>query len=104
MSSLQHAARDIAAASHEPCSRRPRPLIGAAAVRRRAADRPARARFHRHGQQGQHRTARADFRGKTVVLEWTNADCPYTRKHYTSGNMQSLQTLAREERRGLADA
>jgi hypothetical protein len=36
-----------------------------------------------------------DFRGKTVVLEWTNADCPYTRKHYTSGNMQSLQSLAR---------
>jgi cytochrome oxidase Cu insertion factor (SCO1/SenC/PrrC family) len=31
----------------------------------------------------------SDFRGKTVVLEWTNADCPYTRKHYTSGNMQS---------------
>ena len=37
-----------------------------------------------------------DFRGKTVVLEWTNADCPYTRKHYTSGNMQSLQGLARD--------
>ncbi len=37
-----------------------------------------------------------DFRGKTVVLEWTNADCPYTRKHYTSGNMQQLQSLARE--------
>ena len=45
----------------------------------------------------------ADFRGKTVVLEWTNADCPYTRKHYTSGNMQSLQELARAARRGLAD-
>jgi hypothetical protein len=37
-----------------------------------------------------------DFRGKTVVLEWTNADCPYTRKHYASGNMQALQGLARE--------
>lgn len=37
-----------------------------------------------------------EFRGKTVVLEWTNADCPYTRKHYTSGNMQSLQGLARD--------
>jgi hypothetical protein len=34
------------------------------------------------------------LRGKTVVLEWTNADCPYTRKHYTSGNMQSIQALA----------
>jgi hypothetical protein len=37
-----------------------------------------------------------DFRGKTVVLEWTNADCPFTRKHYDSGNMQALQGLARE--------
>ena len=24
----------------------------------------------------------ADFKGKTVVLEWTNHDCPYVRKHY----------------------
>jgi AhpC/TSA family len=39
----------------------------------------------------------ADFRGKVVVLEWTNADCPFTRKHYTSGNMQSLQSLARDK-------
>ena len=36
------------------------------------------------------------FRGKTVVLEWTNADCPYTRKHYDSGNMQSVQGLAQQ--------
>jgi peroxiredoxin len=33
----------------------------------------------------------SDYRGKYVVLEWSNRDCPYTRKHYTSGNMQSLQ-------------
>ena len=38
----------------------------------------------------------SDFHGKVVVLEWTNADCPYTRKHYSGGNMQSLQTLAQE--------
>jgi peroxiredoxin len=37
-----------------------------------------------------------DYRGKTVVLEWTNADCPYTRKHYSSGNMQSVQGLAQK--------
>jgi hypothetical protein len=37
-----------------------------------------------------------DYRGKTVVLEWTNADCPFTRKHYASGNMQALQGLAHE--------
>jgi peroxiredoxin len=36
------------------------------------------------------------YRGKTVVLEWTNADCPYTRKHYNSGNMQSMQGLAQQ--------
>jgi peroxiredoxin len=38
----------------------------------------------------------SQFRGKTVVLEWTNADCPYTRKHYSSGNMQSVQALAQQ--------
>jgi peroxiredoxin len=31
------------------------------------------------------------YRGKFVVLEWTNNGCPYTQKHYSSGNMQSLQ-------------
>jgi peroxiredoxin len=30
-------------------------------------------------------------RGKLVVLEWTNHDCPYVRKHYETGNMQALQ-------------
>jgi peroxiredoxin len=38
----------------------------------------------------------SDYHGKTVVLEWTNADCPYTRKHYASGNMQSTQDLAQK--------
>jgi len=33
----------------------------------------------------------ADQRGKIVVLEWTNHDCPYVRKHYDSSNMQTLQ-------------
>ena len=32
----------------------------------------------------------ADFKGKTVVLEWTNEGCPYVKKHYT-GAMQALQ-------------
>ncbi|HOW26900.1 MAG TPA: redoxin domain-containing protein [Elusimicrobiota bacterium] len=31
------------------------------------------------------------WRGSYVVLEWTNPDCPFVRKHYNSGNMQSLQ-------------
>jgi peroxiredoxin len=33
----------------------------------------------------------SEYRGKFVVLEWTNNGCPYTKKHYDSGNMQSLQ-------------
>ena len=33
----------------------------------------------------------ADFRGKTVVIEWTNEGCPYVQKHYSSGAMQALQ-------------
>jgi peroxiredoxin len=45
--------------------------------------------------KGEARTL-SQFRGKTVVLEWTNADCPYTRKHYTSGNMQATQALAQK--------
>ena len=32
-----------------------------------------------------------DFRGKYVVLEWTNPNCPFVKKHYNSGNMQGLQ-------------
>ena len=31
------------------------------------------------------------YKGKFVVLEWTNNGCPFTQKHYASGNMQSLQ-------------
>jgi peroxiredoxin len=33
----------------------------------------------------------ADYRGKTVVLEWHNFGCPFVKKHYGAGNMQSLQ-------------
>lgn len=36
----------------------------------------------------------SDFRGKTVVLEWTNNECPFVHKHYRSGNMQALQREA----------
>lgn len=32
-----------------------------------------------------------DYRGKTVVLEWVNYDCPFVHKHYGTGNMQALQ-------------
>jgi peroxiredoxin len=36
----------------------------------------------------------ASHKGKIVVLEWTNHDCPYVRKHYETGNMQALQREA----------
>ena len=36
----------------------------------------------------------SQYKGKTVVLEWTNHECPYVKKHYNSGNMQKLQKNA----------
>ncbi len=36
----------------------------------------------------------ADFKGKTVVLEWTNAECPFVKKHYGARNMQTQQADA----------
>jgi peroxiredoxin len=35
--------------------------------------------------------ALSDLRGRYVVLEWNNPNCPFVRKHYTGGNMQALQ-------------
>lgn len=35
----------------------------------------------------------SDFRGKYVVLEWFNAECPFVKKHYRKGHMQALQEL-----------
>jgi peroxiredoxin len=35
-----------------------------------------------------------DLKGKRVILEWTNHDCPFVKKHYGSGNMQALQREA----------
>lgn len=36
----------------------------------------------------------SDFKGKYVVLEWTNPGCPFVRKHYESGNMPATQKAA----------
>ncbi len=33
-------------------------------------------------------------KGKTVVLEWTNHDCPFVKKHYSTKNMQNTQKAA----------
>jgi hypothetical protein len=39
----------------------------------------------------------SDFKGKTVVLEWTNPECPFVVKHYSVGNMQKLQADATKD-------
>ena len=36
----------------------------------------------------------SDFKGKYVVLEWTNPGCPFVRKHYESGNLPDTQKAA----------
>jgi peroxiredoxin len=57
-----------------------------------AAPQPAAQAPSFTGQTADGRTVSlADYAGKTVVLEWTNHDCPFVKKHYESGNMQSLQ-------------
>ncbi|MEM9838057.1 MAG: redoxin domain-containing protein [Pseudomonadota bacterium] len=37
------------------------------------------------------------YKGKTVVLEWTNHGCPFVQKHYGADNMQKLQKRANAE-------
>jgi len=36
----------------------------------------------------------ADYKGKIVVLEWNNPECPFVKKHYSSGNIPKQQTEA----------
>lgn len=37
----------------------------------------------------------SEFKGKTVVLEWHNPECPFVKKHYGAGNMQAQQVAAK---------
>ena len=39
----------------------------------------------------------SDHKGKIVVLEWTNHQCPFVVKHYETGNMQKIQKAALEQ-------
>ena len=39
----------------------------------------------------------SSFKGKYVVLEWTNYDCPFVKKHYGTGNMQRVQKMYTEK-------
>lgn len=43
------------------------------------------------------RHALSQYRGKVVVLEWNNPECPFVGKHYGSGNMQAQQAEARAD-------
>jgi peroxiredoxin len=69
--------------------------IAAPAVAAPAIGQPAPAFTAKDGD-GKTRSL-SDFKGKTVVLEWTNAGCPYVQKHYKSGNMQALQKSATKD-------
>jgi len=37
------------------------------------------------------------FKGRTVILEWTNHGCPFVARHYDTGNMQEIQKTARND-------
>ncbi|MGA9061923.1 MAG: thioredoxin family protein [Terracidiphilus sp.] len=67
------------AAAHAPASAAAQAVVGSPAPQFTATD--------SHGQAH----TLSEYRGKYVVLEWHNRDCPYTHKHYVSGNMQALQ-------------
>jgi len=72
----------LVACSPDGASSLPELQIGTAAPDFRANDSNGRA------------VSLSDFRGKTVVLEWNNPDCPTVKKHYESGNMQKTQAEA----------
>ena len=55
--------------------------------------------FTLQGSDGKPRSL-ADFKGKYVVLEWTNPNCPFVHKFYDSDTMQKLQK--KETAKGVA--
>src|SRR5688572_7732600 len=71
------------------------PLLAEGAAAAPVLGKPAPA-FTALGADGKTR-ALSEFKGKTVVLEWTNDGCPFVQKHYNSKNMQKTQeTLTKE--------
>jgi peroxiredoxin len=71
------------------CLALPALMAAQAAHAMAAVGQPAPA-FTLRDTSGKTRTL-AEFKGKTVVLEWVNPGCPFVRKHYDSANMQGLQ-------------
>lgn len=43
-----------------------------------------------------HEVSLGDFKGKVVVLEWTNPDCPFVKRHYKEGSMKNLTSAYSE--------
>jgi peroxiredoxin len=78
---IWHSLADVAllAATLAPVSAGAQAVVGSPAPLFTATD--------SHGQSH----TLSEYRGEYVVLEWHNRDCPYTHKHYVSGNMQALQ-------------
>lgn len=70
-------------------------MIAAPAAAQPQLGQPAPA-FSALDADGRTRTL-AEFKGRTVVLEWTNNGCPYVGKHYNSGAMQRLQRQAAKD-------
>ncbi|MGE4159153.1 MAG: redoxin domain-containing protein [Planctomycetota bacterium] len=52
--------------------------------------------FKAAGSDGKEYT-QAVFKGKWTVLEWTNKDCPFVKKHYAGGHMQATQKTYAEK-------
>lgn len=81
----------LALAACSPAAETPEPKTETAAASTPAL--PAAPAFTLVDSDGVQRSL-ADFRGKTVVIEWTNEGCPYVQKHYSAGAMQALQREA----------
>ena len=77
---------------HRACLAMALALIAGPALASPMLGQPAPA-FRAVDAEGHMRTLAA-FKGRTVVLEWTNNGCPYVGKHYGAGNMQRLQREA----------
>lgn len=90
---------DLALELPVAASPKPDPQRAAAFARARAElPREAPPAFSAVNSQGK-TVQLSDLRGKFVVLEWTNNECPFVKKHYASGNMQALQKEAADRRR-----
>lgn len=67
-------------------------LFAAAVVSHAHAIEPGSAAPAFEGKDVKSATVSLDsFKGKVVVLEWNNFDCPFVHKHYASGNLPKLQ-------------